>query len=495
MKTERRISDFINEVYNSAPPSPESFVVPPNTDTQIRPNSVCIEDTSFGDSGKGRVTQEINDKLIRKSPRGILYSYRWNGTRNAGHEIFVNGIGISLHQLPVACTQEGATAILGRGMLIHPNDLVTEMNYTKNRIGTDKLPGKIIIDSNAVIITDVHSAYESFTNRKLDVGHGATGSGVAQGYSTWLEKRAITVSDFVSPNWREIFAKQYNFYADLMGGVDILSSETVNRLNLEGKRDRVRVGSINEYLDQLEEARKAILSFVVDAMPIYKDVWENQLKVPFTFEGAQGAGLDPYHGVYSDVTSSRPIGRVGIPDSTEGVIIYEDIARRISVLKTPYMSSVGSRVPPYSMDDEHASMYRTENDERGRSTGRDRGIYPIDLVIMRHLRKVSKYNSIAVTHLDSNHQDDEIRIVKNYRSKINGNLEPYRPYQWHWNQVVGEIHKLPSWDGKSVVKARTIYDLPPECLQFLKFLSGVLAPSFIVTNGKNIDQSIFFGGL
>lgn len=487
------IAKIVDDVYHT-------FIIPhdltlrenpfENNKSGIRPHSASVEDCSLGDSGKGHAVQEFNDFLLSTSDIGTLFSLRYNGTRNAGHEIVVHGVRVALHQLPVAVTQEGATGIMGKGMLVHPTDLATEIRYVENSIGA-KLPGTLWVDSNAVVTTDLHSAYETFTNKKLDVGHGATGSGVAQGYSSWYEKRAMTVRDLMNESWRDEFAKQYEFYASLMGA-DTLSQMPVNALTEDGKRMKRNVGTKEEFLDRLEETRMKLRPYVQDVRPKFEDVWKHQLKIPVTFEGAQGGLLDPYHGVYPDVTASRPIARIGIPDSTEGVVIFDSIAVKVGVLKEPYMSSVGSRVHPYEMAPDIASKYRKENDETGRSTGRDRGIYPIDLVAMRHIRKVAGYNFTFVTHLDSNHKDRKIEIVTQYVNKVTGQIEGYRPYQWHWNQVEGVVAELPSWDGKEVGAVTNIDHLPQESQKFLQLVSEVLAPVVMATNGSELGKRLLF---
>lgn len=492
-----RIGAILKETYYSKlwKVNPQELFLPysplNNNSIGIRPCSASVEDCSFGDSGKGSVVQKLNNLMTKEIYSRTLYSYRYNGSRNAGHEIKFGNEKIAFHQLPVASIQEGAVAIMGKGMLIHPEDLCTEIKYVESKI-KGYLPSTLLIDENAIVTTNLHSAFETFTNNKLDVGHGATGSGVAQGYATLYEKRALTIKDLISEDWKEKFASQYKYYSDLMGGDEVLSSTIVNLLTEEGNRNKKPVGTINEFLDSLEEARKNLRGYVAkDVRYIVEDVWKHSYS-PFTFEGAQGGALDPYYGVYPDITASRPIGQIGIPDSTEGVVHHDQIAMTLSVIKIPYMSSVGARVHPYSMSEEVARMYRKENDETGRSTGRDRGIYPIDLVAMSAIRDAARYKYLAVTHLDSNHQDIPIEIITHYTNKITGEVEQYRPYQWHWDQVEGHVEKLPSWDGKAVANARSVSELPPNCLKFLSFLSRVLAPVAIATNGPELGQQISF---
>lgn len=484
----RSIQDFQQSVYSGNGKYISSEQIIPSS--QIREHAVSIEDCSFGDSGKARITQTMNDILREVDNSGEIYSYSSNGGRNAGHEIEINGVRIALHLLPVAVAQEGATAIIGKGKVIHPHDLITEITYAQDKLG-GRLWGKLLVDKRAVISDDLHAAFEGFSNGLLQVGQGSTKSGIAQGYSSYLEKRGLTIDDVLSDTWEEKFRKNYRFYATLMGGEAEVSNIVVKRFTRDGIRMDKPIGRMNEYIDELEHTREELRKYAADIRPILEDAWYHTT-IPFTFEGSQGAGLDPYFGIYPDVTASRPLARISIPDSTEGVIMYEHIPIRLGVMKVPYMSSVGSRVPPYSMDQHIADMYRDQNEERGKSTGRDRGIFPIDIVAMRALQRVAGYTHVAVTHMDSPHKDIPIEIVVDYKDKVTGKSVPYRPYQSEWDNVVGEVITVPSWDGKEVEQMRTIEELPIEAKQFLAFISRTIAPVAIVTNGRPIGNMISF---
>lgn len=109
----------------------------------IRQNSLSVEDAFFGDSGKGSVVAKFNEILMRD---GKLYSMRYNGGANAGHEANINGKEIITHQLPMVVVKEGATAFITRGMVLHPEDLLTEIKTVQNTLGASELPGSLIID-------------------------------------------------------------------------------------------------------------------------------------------------------------------------------------------------------------------------------------------------------------------------------------------------------------------------------------------------------------
>jgi adenylosuccinate synthase len=486
------IGAIVKSVYDQDPPDPSSLYLENplyRDDVGVRPNSASIEDTAFGDSGKGRIAQQINSDLIKNSSTGLLFSERYNGAANAGHEVFVGDVVVALHQLPVAAIQEGAIAILGKGMLVHPDDLAREIAYVENSIGA-ALPARLLIDKYATVTTDLHRAYESFMNALLGAGAGNTSSGVSPGYASYYEKRAIQMKDLVADNWRETFGKQYDFYAELMGA-DRLASGVVKALTLSGKKQEHAVGSREEFLDRLEDARKVVRDYVTDVHSEVADVWKNYPHIPFTLESAQGPLLDPWHGLYPDITASRPNGITGIADSTEGVIQYDQIALKVAVLKTPYMSSVGARRHPYFMNEDIAEMYRVANGEMGKSTGRKRGIYPLDLVAMRYAKDVSRYDYVAITHFDSNYAHIPIEVVVDYVSKNSGESQPYRPYQEEWDKIRGQIEHLPSWDGTSIVGMTRPEELPPESLKLISLMERVLAPVVMVTNGPRLGETIY----
>jgi adenylosuccinate synthase len=493
MPVKESIQDIRDRVYNAPPPKPGELLLPSNpllnVSNNVRPLSASMEGSAYGDEAKGHATQEWNSYLIDESPSGKLLTVRYNGGRNAGHEIYINGQAIALHQLPVGATQEGATAIMGKGMAVHP-DVVIETQYVLNKLGTAKLPGELIIDRNASMQTDLEAAYESRINTLLGI-KGSTGSGIAQTYSAELEKRKISVGQFVDQGWEEIFKRQYRFYAELMGGTDALKDTLVNVLGPDGTRQKRTVGTEDEYIDRLASIHGFFEEHVEDARPVIEDIWENHHDIGVSFEGAQGPGIDPYYGIYPDVTASRPIARIGIEETTEGVVVFDNVAMRGGAVKQPYMSIVGSKEVPFGMPEELAAMYREENSETGRSTGRPRDLYPIDLEAIRYFQQRARYDHLAVTHLDSNFTDRPIEVVTHYKDKETGQVQPYRPYQWHMDRLRGVTTQLPSWDGTQAAEAETVEDLPVEARYFLKFMSEVIAPVAMGTNGPEKGKVIF----
>ncbi|MDH5533474.1 MAG: adenylosuccinate synthetase, partial [Candidatus Pacebacteria bacterium] len=98
-----------------------------------RANSVAVCGGAFGDEGKGRITDELTSLLLKKSKGAVLY--RDNGGSNAGHTVEVGDVKLALHQLGSGVFIKNCTSISGKGMVIHPIDMVEEINQVKEASG------------------------------------------------------------------------------------------------------------------------------------------------------------------------------------------------------------------------------------------------------------------------------------------------------------------------------------------------------------------------
>jgi len=263
-----------------------------------RPNAVCVEDVFFGDSGKGSVVAKFNEMLKAGRGKKKLISLRYNGGGNAGHESLVNGKLVVTHQLPMGIIKDGSTTIISRGMLIHPEDLLTEIKEVKSTFG-GTLPGELVIDERTPLTLDTHRALETALNSVTSGGKGSTGRGIATGYASFYERIVVTIKDLMAQNWKDTFTKHYTLYKSLTAGFS--NSETNFELAKipvatysKEKGEKRTVGTEKEFLERLESARSSIKKYVSkDVYSILKEAWENPA-IPFTLEGAQGAGLEAF---------------------------------------------------------------------------------------------------------------------------------------------------------------------------------------------------------
>jgi adenylosuccinate synthase len=175
--------------------------------------------------------------------------------------------------------------------------------------------------------------------------------------------------------------------------------------------------------------------------------------------------------VYPDVTASRTTSR-NLPDSTYGIVEPEDIAVRGAVMKTIYLSSVGSRkLPEIEGDQENLAMIQKEQREYGKTTGRPRPPKHISLPLLQDGMRFSGDTYLLPTHLDASHEDTPIQIIYRYTDEKTDEEKPYLPFQKEMNGLRPEVLVFQGWDGTKVKDAEHPRDLPENLQRLLAFYS------------------------
>ncbi|MBX3066916.1 MAG: adenylosuccinate synthetase [Anaerolineae bacterium] len=439
-----------------------------------RPLSIAVEGGAFGDEGKGRIVDELCTRLSLR--HGKVLVYRWNGGANAGHTVIVDSIKIALHQLPSGVLTENATVILGKGMVLHPGDLLTEIDQVVRRLG--KLYAKLHIDETAVLALDTHRAFEKALTAWESGGKGATGRGISPAYADVLLRHPVRMRDLTAEDWQDRLGKHYDLYESWLRGIGSPLAEVIVP-TLEKSDTPLLVGSKRDFLDRLGEQRARLLPYVSDVHDLLVSAWSD-VNVPVVFEGAQAVGLDPRFGMYPDVTASDPTFS-GILHSTEGVVFPHEIAVRAGAIKATYSSSVGTRKPPTAMDAALAKRIRDDAHEYGATTGRPRDIVHIDIPCLRYYAHVSSMTHLILTHMDICYTDVPVQVCTHYT--VDDQPADYRPDQPFLDRVTPRYLNLPSWNGKAVEDKCKISDLPAPALQYIGFLSRALdvQPIFATT--------------
>lgn len=439
-----------------------------------RLNSISVVGGTFGDEGKGKVVDEICHTLINRFDKVIVY--RWNGGSNAGHTVEIQNKKFVLHQIPSGALIEGATCILGKGMVIHPGDLVSELATIQDNsdIKTD-----IVIDEMTPLSLDTHRAFESSLKKKEEGGAGSTGRGIAPAYADIIYRHPLRMRDLLDKNWKEKFEKHYLLYKSLISGL----GEDLNRIEVNSLASGiVKVGDKTKFIKKISEERDVIGKYIKNVYDLIKENWNS--KVPFVFEGAQGVGLDLRWGVYPDVTASDPTPS-GIFASTEGIVNPETIEIRANVYKATYTSSVGKRILPTKMDEKLAARIREDANEYGATTKRPRDIYHIDLPALSYFAKVSMATHMVLTHLDISYPNTPIRVCTKYLDKKRAQID-YRPDQEFLDNALPYYESFAPWDGNKIKNSKYIYDLAPAANKYVKFLSQSLnlLPLMLTTGPK-----------
>jgi adenylosuccinate synthase len=445
-----------------------------------RPHSVAICGGAFGDEGKGRVTDEFTARFLKKHKQVI--HYRDNGGANAGHTVHVGQTKLALHQLGSGILLEKATVISGKGMVIHPQDLVAEINLVRSTTGQD-IPATLILDEMAVLSLDTHRAFESALKDTVSGSQGSTGRGIAPAYADIIYRHPLRFRDLATRSWKQPFTGHYRLYQKLLQGLGFkLAGMKVARL--EGEIESV--GTLNTFLKRLEKARKVLKPYIKPCHQLLEKAWHQS--TPFVFEKAQGLGLDHRLGVYPDVTASDCTFE-GIRASTEGIVDPTQIALKAAVIKATYTSSVGKRILPSTMKGKLVDRIRQDAHEYGATTGRPRDIHHLDLPLLSFLMKAGQVDHLIPTHLDIVYPDMPIKICVAYT--MEGNEVPYRPDQKYLNTIKPKFLDLPTWNQAQVLQAKKPADLPKPALQFLTFLQQTLGTKVVMaTTGPKRHQTI-----
>ncbi len=506
------------------------------------PNTYAIIGMMWGDEGKGRIVDNLLEEMLRDKRIKQVYVIRFQGGSNAGHTVYKDGRKIALHQLPSGILYPQAIGIMDSGMVIHMEDLQTEIINAEKIVGD--LQGRLILSEDAMLCTDLERAEEVFLREKSSgKSSGGTGRGMSQTVAHYIDRQGTVVTDLFDKNWKDRFAKKYDIYErDLrawdkdLSTIDVPDFRETRKLKKATTR---KVGSKKEYLKRLQSVRDWFLKrdssgskkqkIIQNTFPLHQTI-ETQLiqgSAGAVFEGAQAVGLHFRLGRRPDVTATDT-SMTGIKDST-AYYTREMVGDGIGVFKATYDSSVG-QVKPLTIitlpkddllanakskvgdkwknwteqdyweeiqklkglnsEQKYAAWIREVAGEKGTTTGRYREICYLDLAALRFHAKMGEVTMLAATHLDIARKDHVIKICTHYTDNA-GNYRPYQPGQKRQNGLKPHYVELSGFDGQLVRKAKNFNKLPENAKKFLSFIQKQVGlPITIVSTGPNRENAL-----
>jgi adenylosuccinate synthase len=449
----------------------------------LRKNSIAFCGGAYGDEGKGRIVDEF---VFTYAKKGKVIVYRDNGGANAGHTVeFKDGTRIALHQIPSGVFCKDATMILGKYMVLHPADLILEIDQVIKTTGKNN-HAVIMIDEMALLCLDTHRALEAALKLWNDGGKTATGRGISPAYMDVILRQPLRMRNL--KNWDESqIKKHYQLYQAIIKGLGLdLKTMSVPSLVADYKP---LVGSESEFLTKLKVQAETLSPYIHDVHQFTTDTWKDPA-YGFVFEKAQALGLDNRWGCYPDVSASD-MTFDGITASTEGIIESENIKHKVAVIKATYMSSVGGgrQIPTLMHENALELRIRKDAHEYGATTKRTREISYLDLVSLKYFGRMGKVTAYALTHMDIVYPDTPIKVCVAYT--INGKPAAYRPDQEYLLKVKPVYQEFEPWDQQEIQKAKTKKELPKNAVKFLNFLESYLEiPIMVITTGPKRNQSI-----
>ncbi len=481
-----------------------------------REHTVAIVGAQLGDEGKGRIVDNKLEQILSIPGMQMAYVVRFQGGSNAGHTVYTpEGRKIPLHQVPSSINEDRAVGIMDSGMVVHMEDLKTEIEDGEAIVGD--LRNRLYLSEEAKLVTDLERA-EEVVNRFKSSGKsgGGTGRGISPTYANDLSRLGTHVKDLMAENWREVYAARYDRYAKEFA-VHNYDIATMQVPDLRATRDQKKavtrnLGTMDEFLDRLESVRNWYIerdasqpdqpSMIQNTFLMHQEMYNN-LNAGVLFEGAQAVGLHHAIGRLPDVTSSD----TSINGIAAGTKLWkaQDIREKIGVMKLTYMSSVGSvhmatdlMLPRKAITDESGltgaqkfgAWVREEAHEYGTTTGRPRDICLLDLELMRYNIRMGGIEMLAGTHLDIAREDMPIKVCTHYVDST-GQRVAYQPGVEHQENLTPVYVDLPGWDGAAAQQARTFDELPDNAKKFLAFVQAQTAtPITAVTNGPQREQLV-----
>ncbi|WP_414565471.1 MULTISPECIES: adenylosuccinate synthase [unclassified Anabaena] len=419
--------------------------------------NVIVIGAQWGDEGKGKITD-----LLSRSADVVV---RYQGGVNAGHTIVVKGQTFKLHLIPSGILYPNTECIIGCGTVIDPQVLIKELDQLEElKISTAKL----LISETAHVTMPYHRLIDQASEeRRGNYKIGTTGRGIGPTYADKSERTGIRVLDLMN---LEALREQLEWTINYK---NVILEKIYNLPPLDPQE------VIQEYIGYADRLRP----YVVDtSLKIYDSI---QRRRNILFEGAQGTLLDLDHGTYPYVTSSNPVAGGACVGTGVGPTMID---RVIGVSKA-YTTRVGEGPFPTELDGEVGELLCDRGAEFGTTTGRKRRCGWFDAVIGRYAVRINGMDCMAITKLDVLDTLEEIKVCVAY--EIDGDRCEHFPTSSRTFAQCRPIYKtLPGWQV-STSECRTLEDLPPQALDYLKFLAELMeVPIAIVSLGASRDQTI-----
>ncbi|MBD2041949.1 adenylosuccinate synthase [Microcoleus sp. FACHB-672] len=419
--------------------------------------NVVVIGAQWGDEGKGKITD-----LLSKSADIVV---RYQGGVNAGHTVVVKDQTFKLHLIPSGILYPETECIIGSGTVIDPKVLIEELDRLDELNVSTK---NLLISQTAHITMPYHRLIDQASEeRRGNHKIGTTGRGIGPTYADKSERTGIRVLDLMDP---EGLRKQINWTVNYK---NVILEKLYNLPPLDPQE------VIGQYLEYSERLRP----HVVDASLKIYDAIKRRRNI--LFEGAQGTLLDLDHGTYPYVTSSNPVAGGACVGAGVGPTMID---RVIGVAKA-YTTRVGEGPFPTEMVDGIGQVLCERGAEFGTTTGRKRRCGWFDAVIGRYAVRINGMDCLAITKLDVLDGLEEIKVCVAY--EIDGvRCEDFPSNARQFARCKPIYETMAGWK-QSTDSCRSLEDLPPQALDYLKFLAELMeVPIAIVSLGASRDQTI-----
>ncbi|MGC3836667.1 adenylosuccinate synthetase [Moritella viscosa] len=384
--------------------------------------NVVILGTQWGDEGKGKVVDLLTDRA--------KYVVRYQGGHNAGHTLVINGEKTVLHLIPSGILRSNVKCIIGNGVVLAPDALMTEVKMLEER----GIPARerMLISEACPLILPYHVSLDAAREKALGKkAIGTTGRGIGPAYEDKVARRGLRVGDLFN---MEQFA--------------------------------VKLKEVMEYHNfQLQH-------------------YYNEPEV--SYEGAQGTLLDIDHGTYPYVTSSNTTAGGVATGSGFGPCHIDYV---LGITKA-YTTRVGSGPFPTELDDEIGNHLGTKGHEFGATTGRERRCGWFDAVAIKRAIQLNSITGFCLTKLDVLDGLETLKICTGYMQQ-DGSILDVPPMAADGYELVEPVYEeMPGWSDVTY-GATSLEQLPEAAIAYIKRIEEITGvPIHIVSTGPDRNETM-----
>jgi adenylosuccinate synthase len=418
--------------------------------------TVVVVGSQWGDEGKGKIT----DFLAEKADVVV----RSQGGNNAGHTIIFNNRKFALHLVPSGIFNPKTINIMANGMVINPIALIEELQMLKDEnIETANLH----ISNRAHVVMPYHLVLDELYEELKGVDAvGTTKKGIGPAYMDKVSRIGIRMSDLINP---ESLRKRLEI--------------NLNFTNMILKANNKQIFDVDELCENFIKLGQILKSYIEDTSVLLNKLIDENKNI--LFEGAQGTMLCVDHGTYPYVTSSSPTA-ASVP--LNAGISPSNITDVIGITKA-YTTRVGAGVFPTEFEDNTARKIREIGKEYGTTTKRPRRIGWLDMVVLKHVKRINGINHLSIMLLDVLTGIKELKICVSYN--LDGKEIDYIPSDYNeYKRCTPNYITLPGWE-EDISKTKNFKDLPINCQNYLNTIEKILMTKVtIISVGPDRKQTV-----